>query len=156
MRVPRRAAGAVIAVGGMRLHKRASEILCRRPATTTPVSSDAAGVVTEAWFQEHFCRGGQAHERTIRTDLPGVVVEIAADRGELVSPGQAIVVLESMKMEIPLVAEHDGRLVDLTVSVGDAVGAGDGIAVLRCCEAGRRPPPPAGPPPGVRSPAPPS
>jgi len=50
--------------------------------------------------------------------------------GDTVAPGEPIVILESMKMEIPVEAETAGRLVELRVSEGDIVQEGDVVAVV--------------------------
>lgn len=55
-------------------------------------------------------------------------VEVAA--GQSVSEGQTIVILESMKTEIPIPAPHNGVIRELNVVEGGTVGEGDVIAVL--------------------------
>jgi acetyl-CoA carboxylase carboxyltransferase component len=50
--------------------------------------------------------------------------------GDEVRAGQALVVIESMKMEHVVAADHDGTVRDLRVAVGDAVQAGDPLVVL--------------------------
>jgi acetyl-CoA carboxylase biotin carboxyl carrier protein len=66
----------------------------------------------------------------IRSDVAGKVWKIEAPPGTRVAQDQAIVVIESMKMEIPLGAPRAGTVVELRVREGDAVGEGDLIAVL--------------------------
>lgn len=55
-------------------------------------------------------------------------VEVAS--GDRVTEGQTIVVLESMKTEIPVPAPHDGTIVEMNVVEGGAVREGDVIAVV--------------------------
>jgi len=55
-------------------------------------------------------------------------VEVAA--GQHVTQGQTIVILESMKTEIPIPAPHDGTVVELLVAEGGSVREGDVIAVV--------------------------
>ena len=50
--------------------------------------------------------------------------------GQAVKAGDNIVILESMKMEIPVVAPEDGTVASINVSAGDAVEAGDVLATL--------------------------
>ena len=56
---------------------------------------------------------------------------VVAAPGDALAAGDTIVILESMKMEIPVVAEHAGTLADLRVAEGEVVQEGDVIAVLR-------------------------
>lgn len=58
------------------------------------------------------------------------VWRVAAGKGDAVSVGDTIVILESMKMEIPVTAEHSGTLVELHVREGDLVQEGDVIGVI--------------------------
>ncbi|MBB6452790.1 acetyl-CoA carboxylase biotin carboxyl carrier protein [Salirhabdus euzebyi] len=62
--------------------------------------------------------------------MAGSVWKIVVQEGETVSNGQDIVILESMKMEIPIAAEVDGVVKELKVSEGDFVNEGDVIAVI--------------------------
>ena len=52
-------------------------------------------------------------------------MEIYVTEGAEISPGDTIVLLESMKMEIPVIAEQAGKVSRLAVSVGDVVQEGD-------------------------------
>jgi acetyl-CoA/propionyl-CoA carboxylase biotin carboxyl carrier protein len=62
--------------------------------------------------------------------MQGTVVTIAVAVGDVVEAGQAVCVLEAMKMENAVTAERDGTVRELRVSEGDTVGAGDVIAVI--------------------------
>jgi acetyl-CoA/propionyl-CoA carboxylase biotin carboxyl carrier protein len=57
----------------------------------------------------------------LRAPMPGSVLVVARSVGDAVSTGDTIVVLESMKMELALVAPIDGVVSELTVAVGDKV-----------------------------------
>ncbi|MCH9831591.1 MAG: biotin/lipoyl-binding protein, partial [Actinomycetia bacterium] len=48
-----------------------------------------------------------------------------------VVPGDTLVVLESMKMEIPVLAEASGIVAEIVVSVGDVVNEGDILVILQ-------------------------
>ena len=54
----------------------------------------------------------------------------AASAGQAVKAGDPIVILEAMKMEIPVVAPEDGTVAGINVSVGDAVESGDVLATM--------------------------
>ncbi len=58
------------------------------------------------------------------------VWKIVVAVGDQVHDGDPLVILESMKMEIPLIAERDGTVVELRVAEGDVVQEGDVIAVI--------------------------
>ncbi|WGX99165.1 biotin/lipoyl-binding carrier protein [Nocardioides sp. L-11A] len=64
----------------------------------------------------------------LRAELTGSVWKILAEPGTEVTRGQEIMVLESMKMEIPIEAPHDGTVTDVDVAEGEAVEAGTLLA----------------------------
>ena len=61
----------------------------------------------------------------VRAELVGSVHEVAVAPGAAVAAGDVLVVLESMKMEIPVLAEQAGTVEELAVAVGDVVQEGD-------------------------------
>jgi len=70
---------------------------------------------------------GGAHRRELKADMPGLVVEIKCKVGDEVKTGQALVVLEAMKMQNELPSPGDGVVEEIRVEAGDTV---DGGAVL--------------------------
>ena len=60
----------------------------------------------------------------------GKVFKIEASVGQAVKKGDPVVVVEAMKMEIPVVAPEDGTVASIDVAVGDAVEAGATLATL--------------------------
>ena len=66
----------------------------------------------------------------IRAEVPANVWKVVVDEGQLVAEGDEIVVLESMKMEIPVVTEVPGVVRELHVEPNDSVGEGDLIALI--------------------------
>ena len=60
----------------------------------------------------------------------GKVFSIDASVGQAVKAGDAIVTVEAMKMEIPVVAPEDGTVASIDVAVGDAVESGAVLATL--------------------------
>ncbi|QAS50882.1 acetyl-CoA carboxylase biotin carboxyl carrier protein subunit [Halobacillus litoralis] len=66
----------------------------------------------------------------IKASMAGSVWKLVAKEGEEVSDGQDIVILESMKMEIPIAAETSGVVKELKVGEGDFVNEGDVIAII--------------------------
>lgn len=66
----------------------------------------------------------------IRAEMVANVWKIVAATGAEVAEGDTLVILESMKMEIPVIAESDGVVQQLAVNEGDVVQEGDLIAVI--------------------------
>jgi acetyl-CoA carboxylase biotin carboxyl carrier protein len=66
----------------------------------------------------------------IRAEMVANVWKVVVAAGDTVSDGDTLVILESMKMEIPVVAESDGVVQQLAVNEGDVVQEGDLIAVI--------------------------
>ncbi len=66
----------------------------------------------------------------VRADMVAGVFEIGVHAGESVQAGQVLLVLESMKMEIPVVAEEAGVVREVTVKVGEVVQEGDVLVIL--------------------------
>ena len=58
------------------------------------------------------------------------VMEVVAAVGSEVAEGDTIVLLESMKMEIPVLCETSGTVTEVAVAAGDVIQAGDLIAVI--------------------------
>ncbi|HMH14834.1 MAG TPA: acetyl-CoA carboxylase biotin carboxyl carrier protein subunit [Edaphobacter sp.] len=68
--------------------------------------------------------------RPVKAPMPGRVVRVMVNDGQDVTEGEAIVVIEAMKMQNELRSPKAGRVVRVAVGVGDAVGAGDVLAVV--------------------------
>jgi acetyl-CoA carboxylase biotin carboxyl carrier protein len=66
----------------------------------------------------------------VRAEMVANVWKVVAAEGDTVADGDTLVILESMKMEIPVLAEESGTLTKLAVAEGDVVQEGDLIAVI--------------------------
>jgi len=66
----------------------------------------------------------------IHAEMVANVWKVVAKAGDVVEEGQTLVILESMKMEIPVIAEADGVVKEISVNEGDVVQEGDLIAVI--------------------------
>jgi acetyl-CoA carboxylase biotin carboxyl carrier protein len=73
-------------------------------------------------------RSAMAEE--IRAEMVANVWKVIKAAGDDVEEGDTLVILESMKMEIPVLAESDGTVTRLAVHEGDLVQEGDLIAVI--------------------------
>jgi acetyl-CoA carboxylase biotin carboxyl carrier protein len=66
----------------------------------------------------------------IEAHITGTVWKIEVSVGDEVSEGDTVVILESMKMEMPVEAEDEGTVKEIVVSEGQAVSEGDTLVVL--------------------------
>jgi acetyl-CoA carboxylase biotin carboxyl carrier protein len=66
----------------------------------------------------------------IRAEMVANVWKILVAEGDNVEDGDTLVILESMKMEIPVLSEDDGVIAKLQVAEGDVIQEGDLIAVI--------------------------
>ncbi|WP_370944414.1 biotin/lipoyl-binding carrier protein [Amycolatopsis sp. cg5] len=66
----------------------------------------------------------------IPAEMVGTVVKVVAKPGDVLAEGATVVILESMKMEIPVLAERAGRVVELSVAAGDRVQEGAVLAKI--------------------------
>ena len=66
----------------------------------------------------------------IRAEMVANVWKVVKSVGDSVTEGDTVVILESMKMEIPVISESDGVVARLAVNEGDVVQEGDLIAVI--------------------------
>jgi len=66
----------------------------------------------------------------VRAEMVANVWKVVVAEGDPVSDGDTLVILESMKMEIPVIAESDGTVTKLAVAEGDVVQEGDLIAII--------------------------
>lgn len=73
---------------------------------------------------------GGAGAVKVTASVPGKVFKVEASVGQSVKAGDSIVILEAMKMEIPVVAPQDGTVASIDVAVGDAVENGDTLATM--------------------------
>lgn len=64
------------------------------------------------------------------TEVAGTVWKIVAQKGAALAAGDVILIMESMKMEIPIEAPRAGRLAELLVAEGDVLKEDDPVAVI--------------------------
>ena len=90
------------------------------PVAATPVAAPAAAPAKAAGAGNIQVKAGAA----------GKVFKVEASVGQAVKAGDPVIILEAMKMEIPVVAPQDGTVASIDVAVGDAVEAGATLASL--------------------------
>ena len=66
----------------------------------------------------------------VKAGAAGKVFKIEANVGQSVKAGDAVIIIEAMKMEIPVVAPEDGTVASINVAVGDAIESGAVLATL--------------------------
>jgi biotin carboxyl carrier protein len=92
----------------------------RQPSTTpaaqtTQVSKPAAASVGKSG---------------VKSPLPGVILEIKVNVGDVVKKGQTVIILEAMKMENSINADRDGKVTAINVKQGDSVLEGTDLVIL--------------------------
>ena len=66
----------------------------------------------------------------VEAGAAGKVFKLEASVGQSVKKGDAVIIIEAMKMEIPVVAPEDGTVASINVAVGDAIESGAVLATL--------------------------
>jgi acetyl-CoA/propionyl-CoA carboxylase biotin carboxyl carrier protein len=74
--------------------------------------------------------GGGGGDGTVSAPMQGTIVKVLVAQGDAVEPGQALLVLEAMKMENHINAEGGGTVTEVRVAAGDTVGTGDVLIVI--------------------------
>lgn len=98
-----------------------------RPAAApkaAPAAAPAAPAAPKA------APAGGAGSIEVKAGAAGKVFKIEANVGQAVKKGDAVVIIEAMKMEIPVVAPEDGTVASIDVAVGDAIDSGAVLATL--------------------------
>ena len=67
---------------------------------------------------------------TVVAELVAAVLKVEVEVGQRVAADDAVVILESMKMEIPVLAEVAGKVTEVVVEDGDVVNDGDPLVVI--------------------------
>ncbi|MFC4076549.1 acetyl-CoA carboxylase biotin carboxyl carrier protein subunit [Salinithrix halophila] len=68
--------------------------------------------------------------KTVQASMAGTVLQVLVGEGDRVEAGQDVVILESMKMEVPVQAEENGTVTAVKAEVGAFVGDGDVLIEL--------------------------
>ena len=102
-----------------------------KPAVTKPVARPAAAVPTAAPAPAAApaprpAAGGAG----IKAPLPGVILDIKVNVGDIVTKGQTVAILEAMKMENNINADRGGTVVSINVEKGQSIAEGTDIITL--------------------------
>ncbi|MBP2240021.1 acetyl-CoA carboxylase biotin carboxyl carrier protein [Cytobacillus eiseniae] len=68
--------------------------------------------------------------KEITSSMAGTVLNVLVSNGDEVVAGQEVMMLESMKMEIPIESQVVGKVVEVKVNIGDFVNEGDVLLTL--------------------------
>jgi acetyl-CoA carboxylase biotin carboxyl carrier protein len=71
-----------------------------------------------------------AMSHTVVAELVAAVLKVEVEVGQRVTAADSVVILESMKMEIPVLAEVAGSVLEVVVEAGDVVNDGDPLVVI--------------------------
>jgi acetyl-CoA/propionyl-CoA carboxylase, biotin carboxylase, biotin carboxyl carrier protein len=111
--------GFVVEVDGKRLPVRVREQLDELVQPRKPKPPKSAGALA----------GGGSE--VLQAPMQGTIVKVQVEQGQKVKVGDAICVLEAMKMENSILAHADGTVEELKVTAGQSVETGATIAVIR-------------------------
>ncbi len=67
----------------------------------------------------------------IKASMAGTVLNLMVAEGDSITPGQELVMLESMKMEIPIEGSEEGTVAEVKVNIGDFVNEGDVLVTIK-------------------------
>ena len=101
-----------------------------RPAAPAPKAAPAAAPKAAPVPAAAPKAAGTAGPVKVEAGAAGKIFKIEANVGQAVKAGDPVVILEAMKMEIPVVAPQDGTVASIDVAVGDSVEAGAVLATL--------------------------
>jgi len=68
---------------------------------------------------------------TVTAELVASVLSVSVEPGQKVAAGDELVLLDSMKMEIPVISEVDGVVTAVVVKAGDTVRDGDALVIIK-------------------------
>lgn len=97
------------------------------PVQAAPVQ---AAAVQSAPAQPAASAPASGAGKAVTSPLPGVIIAIKVNVGDVVKAGQEVAVLEAMKMENSIEATHDGTVTAINVSKGDSVLEGAPVVTI--------------------------
>ncbi len=96
------------------------------PAVTTAPAAPAQAAPAVQSAPKAAAGSGKA----VKSPLPGVILSVNVNVGDAVKAGQVVAVLEAMKMENDIQAEHDGTVTAVSVAKGDSILEGAVIVTI--------------------------
>lgn len=102
---------------GSAVHAPAPAVVARAPTQTASATPRAVAPA----------RAGADGAGTLTAPMPGVILEVHVKVGDVIRRGQAVAVLEAMKMHNSIGAPRNGTIIEVCVEPGQAVGHGDAL-----------------------------
>lgn len=102
--------------------KPAVTVAAPKPAAAAPKPAAAAPVAPKP------AAGGK--KDGVKSPLPGVILDIKVNVGDVVKKGQTLIILEAMKMENNINATKDGKIAEIKVNKGDSVLEGTDLVMI--------------------------
>lgn len=100
------------------------------PVAVAPVAAPAPVAAVAPAAAPAPVAAGSAGSIEVKAGAAGKVFKLEASVGQSVKKGDAVLIIEAMKMEIPVVAPEDGTVASINVAVGDPIDAGTVLATL--------------------------
>ena len=103
-----------------------------KPVATThnAVETTVAKPATPVASGSNSPAAASAGAGVVKSPLPGVILEVCVKVGDEIKAGQKVVVLEAMKMEMPIMADSDGTVTSIKVQPGQMVEAYQVLAII--------------------------
>ena len=122
----------IINVNGNSYEVEVEEVGVSAPAVTAaaPAAAPAAVKAATPAAKPAPAPSGAAGSVSVDAPMPGSVIKVNVKVGDKVTNGQALVILEAMKMENEIASPADGVVASINVSQGDSVNTGDVLITL--------------------------
>ena len=104
------------------------ELLTEKKETPRPVVKRVTPVVSAPKASAPSAGGGS--KGGIKAPLPGVILDVVVQVGDVVKRGQKVAVLEAMKMENNINSDREGKVLEVKVQKGDSILEGTDIVVI--------------------------
>ena len=101
-----------------------------KPVVVKPVVRQPATTPAAQTTQVNKPAASSAGKSGVKSPLPGVILEIKVNVGDVVKKGQTVIILEAMKMENSINADRDGKVTAINVKQGDSVLEGTDLVIL--------------------------
>ncbi|GAB6008525.1 acetyl-CoA carboxylase biotin carboxyl carrier protein subunit [Bacteroidia bacterium] len=95
--------------------------LVSRPTVKSPVAATAAPAPKATASAPATKPAGGGGAGSVKSPLPGIIIDVLVNVGDEVKKGQTVVMLEAMKMENAIQAPQDGKITEVCVNKGDSV-----------------------------------
>ncbi len=100
-------------------------------AVTAAPSAEAEKTESTDTYTAPAEAAGNIKGNTVKSPMPGTILDIKVDTGAKVKKGQLLIVLEAMKMENEIFAQADGVVAQIFVSKGSAVSTNDNLMAIQ-------------------------